>query len=254
MVTKQIISNAILSVALVLGWGSSASAMYDPYVGRLASRDPIGFGGGTRELYSHLASNLLTSADPTGLCKVELRCTNLFPGIEHCGLEIDGKEFFHVYSPWGGLFGLDTCDLSRNTRVDTPFGVGPYRLVDTWLDPTGGLCNCIRKTASTITNKKLPYEPIPGAEVDLFSQECEARSFCNSNYSTHCLMSKCGIKSSRSTGRIAPGWDHRMKICTKKRYENLARQCKTCRCEKWENADGEWCADEPKSPIINPIP
>lgn len=46
MVSEQIISKATLSVVFVLSWGSCASAMYDPYIGRFASRDPIGYADG----------------------------------------------------------------------------------------------------------------------------------------------------------------------------------------------------------------
>ncbi len=228
------------------------------FTGRFLTRDPIGFDGSQWDQYEYLGRLLLSANDPSGLaatqrCSVELRCTNLVPGIEHCGLEINGSEFFHVFSPYAGAFGLDTCDLSRNTRIDTPTGVGPWRLVDTWNDPTGNLCDCIRSKAGAITKAKLPYKAIPEWEIDLLSDECNQPAYCNSNYSTSCIMSKCGIVSQRDTGRSAPGWGHRMQYCSKKRYVGSRHGCTSCRCDKWENKDGDWCADKPAVPTVNPV-
>jgi hypothetical protein len=90
---------------------------------------------------------------------------------------------------------------------------------------------------------------------------------CNSNYTTHCMMKKCGVDSKRNWGRTAPGWDHRMKTC--KAFSSIPAistlsnplypsfrppgSC-GCVCKKWELIDDEWCADEPQEPIIQADP
>ncbi len=66
MIFKQTIVNATLSVVCVLGWGSCASAMYDPYIGRFASRDPIGFEGSDCNFYCYVTNQPLGSIDPSG--------------------------------------------------------------------------------------------------------------------------------------------------------------------------------------------
>ncbi len=69
---EQIMVKAISSIVFVLSWGSCASAMYDPHVGRFASRDPTGFEGSRGNLLEVGFGRVSTFLDPTG--QVPIKC------------------------------------------------------------------------------------------------------------------------------------------------------------------------------------
>jgi hypothetical protein len=128
-------------------------------------------------------------------------------------------------------------------RINTLIGVGSWEVEDTWTDPTGSLCECVRKQAANIRNRKLPYKAVPG-------NNCDGKPTCNSNYTTHCIMSSCGISTSNVSGSWEPGWNHRMKECVAKfQTERCA-----CHCFKWTEVDSGWCADTPNPPKLKPDP
>jgi RHS repeat-associated protein len=229
-----------------------------PSAGRFLGRDPIGYSGGKETLYSFCDSKPINREDPSGLasCQVKLVCVTLGGWHEHCGIETttdNGRTWkrWHVNSPGGGIFSADTCDVQPE-RITTPLWTNEWRDEGTWDDPTGQLCDCIDSEAANIRNRRLTYFPIPQNGIFYestvgFGVECKTYFACNSNYSTHCMMKRCGITANR---RFAPGWDHRIQKCTK-----LKPNCwyaNKCRCETWENADDDWCSDPPSPPRINP--
>ncbi|HXH38457.1 MAG TPA: RHS repeat-associated core domain-containing protein, partial [Thermoanaerobaculia bacterium] len=61
---------------------------YDPTLGRWLSKDPIGFGGGTTNLYDYTATDPINFVDPTGL---------LFHGAVNAG-EAQGQEAMDTYA------------------------------------------------------------------------------------------------------------------------------------------------------------
>jgi RHS repeat-associated protein len=230
--------------------------IYSAQLGRFISRDPLGFVDGMSLYRAYFVPG---KTDPSGRCEVKLTCTNLAYPFEHCGIEVfhpNGTiNRWHVHSPNAGLLGKDTCNV-QPTRIDTPIGVGPWRVVDTWKDPSGQLCNCLDRIAALIRSKKLPYWPTP--KNSFLSHACKSTTFCNSNYTTHCMMKKCGIDSAKNTWRTAPGWNHRMMKCTKTskirpNYGSRTLGCR-CKCDKWELIDEEWCAGAPANPTIKPEP
>ncbi len=57
----------VLAVVVLLSAASTASAVYDPKLGRWIERDPIGYAAGTMNLYENVVSNPLAHIDPYGL-------------------------------------------------------------------------------------------------------------------------------------------------------------------------------------------
>ncbi len=205
-------------------------------------------------------------------CKAELVCIGLAAFTEHCGIEVTdekGKRNYHVVSPNGGLRPdrftgkRDTCDVSDvgPGRIIPPFFNYKWRIVETWRDPSGGLCNCVDRITALIKSKKLRYELRPSNTIlEQFGKakfSCVSSSSCNSNYTTHCVMKKCGIDSNRNSGFFAPGWNHRMKKCTDFNWrpgnDKRSGRC-ACTCNKWETIDDSWCADAPAAPVVLPVP
>ncbi len=204
-------------------------------------------------------------ADPSGKCKVQLVCADLGLGYEHCGIEVEDtspKRYYHVITRYAGVLGSDTCNV-RDTganRINTPIGVGNWRIEETWLDPSGVLCGCIDRIAELIQSKKLVYAPVPYNEV-ISGVGCRTQSYCNSNYTTHCIMKKCGIESSKDREKTAPGWNHRMKECPEDKMRRITPSpaasnfsCPVCICEDdgWVTIDNEWCDDSPAVPKVKP--
>lgn len=219
----------------------------------MRARDPIGYAGGSETLYSYCDSKVLKRLDPTGLasCTVKLVCVTLGGLAEHCGIETstDGGATWnrwHVVSPGAGILSLDTCDV-QNGRITTPIWTNPWREISTWQDPTGQLCSCIDSEAPNIRNRRLPYWPTPSNNMSTgWDGKCYPNSPCNSNYSTHCMMKRCGITADRGW---APGWDHRMSRCAKE----TKVPCGGCACLKWEPIDQDWCGDAPNPPRYQPV-
>ncbi len=226
--------------------------------GRFTGRDPLGHAGGKETFYSYCDSKAFSRTDPSGLasCKVKLICGTLAWPAEHCGIETstdDGNTWkrWHVVSPGAGILSFDTCAVEDTpNRIKTPFSGIEWRDEGTWLDPTGQLCECIDQAAANITSRDLPYYPLPENRVYWTGgwpgkSECHTTRACNSNYSTHCMMKRCGITAERP---YAPGWDHRMKICSK--WETPCWYKNRCRCAEWSEEDGDWCAEKPNPPRI----
>ncbi|MFN7731626.1 MAG: RHS repeat-associated core domain-containing protein [Pirellula sp.] len=218
-----------------------------PSAGRFLTRDTVEYRTGRFNLHEFINASPITNSDPSGNCTVRLVCTTLGLMFEHCGIEtsVNGVNWnrWHVRSPWGG-FGGDRCDVI-NKRIETPDWMGPmwnWRIEAEWIDPTGTLCGCIDREAGAFP--KLPYFAKP-------SNSCESYPTCNSNYTTHCMMKKCGITSDRPW---APGWDHRMAECVKKRFPCQASPTtvSNCVCDEWKVVDNNWCASKPNPPIISP--
>jgi RHS repeat-associated protein len=229
-----------------------------PIAGRFLSRDPIGYAGGKETLYSYCESKPSIRIDPTGLaaCTVRLVCDHLGAGKEHCGIEssTDGGNSWtrwHVHSPNAGMPNLggawDTCDVRPSRVFINLFLIGQIPLewhaYMEWNDPTGALCGCIDKEANNITSQNLPYWPVPENGVYHTGgwpgkSYCHVYKTCNSNYSTHCMMKRCGITADRPK---APGWNHRIKDCTE--WEKPCWYKNRCRCKTWENIDDDWCAE-----------
>ena len=179
-------------------------------------------------------------------CRVDLACVHLgLPGVgpRHCGLEVhepNGITYYHVVAETMGFNLQDRCVFDTG-RIDPP-GPDWWYIVATWSDPTGSLCSCIRQKAATLVAAKLPYTPIPDNVI------CDGVMVgtCNSNYSTHCLMSACGIDHDFGGLFGAPiGWDHRIKKCI--RFERTGG---CCRCVETKEVDGEWCDPAPKNPNV----
>lgn len=253
---------------------------YDPATGGFISRDPLGYVDGMSLYRGYFGvamldpdGTLLVIQDATGRapsvesvslnpdgtpmttrtlpsrCRAFLVCTSLAFGLSHCGIEFEAngnRSFYHVVSPWAGLTGSDFCDVRDlgPPRINTPFKPEWYT-VDVWDDPSGNLCNCIAREAKNIADRKLRYFFLP-------SNSCAGESTCNSNYTTRCILSRCGIASllERLVGS-APGWNHRMKKCTSSSFEGP--NCNNCICHKWETMDDDWCGDTPDYPRIMPL-
>jgi RHS repeat-associated protein len=87
---------------------------YDPKVGRFISEDPIGFEGGTVNLYEYVGNNVVNAVDPSGL-KVML-CTrqaffsdwgknHSFYLVPHCYIVAGGNIFSWNVEAGGGIHG-----------------------------------------------------------------------------------------------------------------------------------------------------
>ena len=255
MMFKQRLFTVLLGLIFAVVLTDQASALYDPGVGRFCSRDPIGYGGGKETLYSYCDSQPTTRVDPEGKagCTVRLSCTTLGLVAEHCGIETstDGGRTWHrwhVRSPGAGIFTADTCDV-RDGRITTPIGTWPWRDEMEWIDPTGQLCGCLDREAVNIKKRSLVYFPNPSNYLEPEGDKCKNRTSCNSNYSTHCMMKRCGITAERP---FAPGWNHRMSHCTEIVGKPFCWGF--CGCNKWEPFDSDWCSDKPNPPVIQGTP
>ena len=67
--------------------------MYDPSTARFVSEDPIGFEGGTPNLYEYVENNPITATDPTGTRSYEL--TQLLLNYSH---PREGQRSVHIYN------------------------------------------------------------------------------------------------------------------------------------------------------------
>lgn len=182
---------------------------------------------------------------------MRLVCITLGVVSEHCGIETstDGGSTWnqwHVQTTASGILGgTATCNV-QDGRINTPGWTNEWRTEGTWMDPTGQLCGCIDSEAANVRNRNLPYWPTPSNNMSTgWDGKCYPNSTCNSNYSTHCMMKRCGITASRPW---AAGWDQRMSRCVKERKF----PCAGCACEKWEPVDQDWCGDTPNPPRIQP--
>ena len=109
------------------------------------------------------------------------------------------------------------------------------------------ICSCIDSEAANITSRSLVYWPTPSNYLVPDGRDCKFKTSCNSNYSTHCMMKRCGITAVRP---YAPGWDHRMSRCKNK--APMPFRWGYCGCLEWEPFDQDWCADAPNPPRIQP--
>jgi len=211
---------------------------YDPLLGAWLQRDPLKYADGS-SLTQYVHSSHLILTDPLGLlCVVNTDCVNLaggtyLGGIVHCGLSIvdssGATTHFHVDNT------KDWTNHIANGRVFTPVTFGTYWPAESKTVPDN-VCECIKATASRITSTKIPYNPIPTNEA------CGGDPQGNSNYSTKCLLSHCGLSSKFDT-QIAPpvGWNHRMKKCVKVNPYHPPCEGASCICDKWETRDDDWC-------------
>lgn len=174
-------------------------------------------------------------------CNVELECMNFtfLGGPEHCGLKLvfsrDDTRCYHVLGP-------PTCDpCSGRPRV--PIIGGDYLSRGSVIvDHT--VCQCIEETADRIRRQKLPYSPIPG------NDPCGGKPSCNSNYTTKCLLSFCGVGDKFGTEWwFDPvGWNHRMKTCIDVEQPSPSVATpnpagKGCCCLEWRTDDDSWCSE-----------
>jgi RHS repeat-associated protein len=174
-------------------------------------------------------------------CSVVIECVKLVGiggvGIaEHCGLKITSPNGavtrYHVP---GGL----TCTLVASpTQIG---GIsGSYFDRDKFnVDPA--ICDCIAADASRLQAANLPYSPIPS------NNPCGGDPTCNSNYTTKCLLSHCGLQSTLDSAWFPPvGWGHRMKKCV--RVARTKQGC--CVCVKWDPTDDAWCSPRTQADTI----
>ena len=75
----------ILMVAVIGMFGSDAFAIYAPSTGRFMQRDPIGYAGGSMNLYAYVGSSPTNWIDPYGLkaCNGDVDCENP-AGLNDC--------------------------------------------------------------------------------------------------------------------------------------------------------------------------
>ena len=137
--------------------------------------------------------------------------------------------------------------MCSHGRIVAPFtDEDDYYRVATWSDPTGRLCECISQKAEKLAAAQIPYTPIPKNTMNCWGGVIDTARTCNSNYSTHCLLSACGIEHEFGGLFGSPvGWNHRIKRCI--RWEVNGR---CCRCLKTELIDGDWCGPAPKDPNV----
>lgn len=57
-------------IAVIGMFGSDAFAIYAPSTGRFMQRDPVGYAGGSMNLYAYVGSNPTKYVDPYGLYKI----------------------------------------------------------------------------------------------------------------------------------------------------------------------------------------
>ncbi|HZT02378.1 MAG TPA: RHS repeat-associated core domain-containing protein [Steroidobacteraceae bacterium] len=157
----------------------NGARVYNPSIGRYDESDPIGLAGGSFSTYAYAAGNPLSIADPTGLCKLDLRfkrvrVLGLNTGAYHAYLvstDLDGSQKYFRGGPAGspnlmsvygnvvtqsGPYLPGTKDWSDHSRPD-------IRLLD-----NNGPCGCINSELSGILDKiqaaDVPYVPLPFGE------------------------------------------------------------------------------------------
>jgi len=120
---------------------------YDPQNGRFISEDPIGLAGGSN-LYSYVDNSVISSTDPSGLCKDPEYCRRLL-------LQIIGKAngFFNNFRPYKDSGFVDRGDKGWSHGGKSGPGKGPGNHYYNLLDRQRGLMrdledyieNCIKK-------------------------------------------------------------------------------------------------------------
>lgn len=215
-------------------------------IGRWLSVDPLEFIDGTnRYKATFIPSNIDPSGtSPTaGTCDITIECVKLV-GIgtigvaEHCGLKTtDASGTVVRYHVAGGVLGAK-CKTSNG---QTALGIsGTYYNRGT-VNVPDAVRDCLKANAQRMNDQDLPYQAVPQ------NSRCGFSPVCNSNYTTKCLMSHCGLGSQFSNQWFPPvGWNHRMKRCT----IPVPFRC-NCICLKWRIVDSEWCSERKMFDVLN---
>ena len=194
-----------------------------------------------------------------GCCRVD-RISNLaaatnvgsnyvtrIPGTNayHCGLMVkywneSGPVTKHLHawgiSPRQGETGGCKIDSVSPSRV------GGFTINSPVLVPQSA-CECIVNNIEAYHNfmdRHDKYRAVP-------SNSCDGAPSCNSNFASACQLSKCNISHRPSVW--APGFDHRMKSCKKRKKVKSCvgwrSDTKTdeyrCECDEWEPVDSDVC-------------
>jgi len=226
--------------------GLENSAPSNPY--GYAGNSPANFVDPSGLKYGSPGGGRKPAPPPGPTCTVLLECVHLgLPfGPRHCGLNITDSKGSTPINVGGGIGPGAKCNIVYSQVF---FGAGgSYSPQAAWTVPES-VCKCIRDTAVQINAQNLPYVPVPG------NSDCGAEPSCNSNYTTKCLLSNCGLSTNQySVGfplGFAPfGWNHRMKKCTS--VADYNPRCGGCFCRKWESVDDAWCSPPAGAAVIPP--
>jgi len=105
------------------GFNYYRARYYSPEIGRFISEDPIGFEGGTANLYGYVDNNPFNFIDPLGLCKnfVDRFMSNLSENNELLFGSITG-QIYRFVSGLGTGFALAMSHARRGLRKPITFG------------------------------------------------------------------------------------------------------------------------------------
>jgi RHS repeat-associated protein len=213
--------------------------------------------------YIYVRNKPLSEIDPSGMkhgspspskpqppppgptCSVLLECVHLgLPfGPRHCGLTITDSKGSTSINIGGGIGSGAQCNILYEQVFFPPWSASysSYSPQASWR-VAESVCQCIRDTAKLIDSQHLPYSPIP------VNSDCGGAAQCNSNYTTKCLLSNCGLYRNQYLvgfllGFAPVGWNHRMEKCSS--VGIVTSHCGSCVCYKWETVDDAWCSPPP---------
>ena len=173
---------------------------------------------------------------------IALDCISM-SGPDHCGIALkyySNKKIVTWYlhslglvHPQGKKHGCHVMAFNNRREGDYKF----YRIMTV----PSSTCRCILDARVALNdfmdNGGDNYQILPR------NSPCSAPG-CNSNYTTKCLLRKCGVDGIPPFS--APGWHHRMKRCLDYDVyvypdESGATGEGTAVCHEWTTIDTAWC-------------
>jgi uncharacterized protein RhaS with RHS repeats len=133
MKTRTFSIRAVLATTAMFITANTASAFYNPEIGRWANRDPLGEQGGVN-LYGFVANNPVNNVDPLGLLVTVVFDTTTGKLIV---TDNDTKKSITVDAFTGGHVNKDCSVVSPGPGPEIPAPAGPYFIVDN-PNPTPG--------------------------------------------------------------------------------------------------------------------
>ncbi len=204
MVSEQITSKATLSVVFVLSWGSCASAMYDPYIGRFVSRDPIGYSD-SFDLFLYATGRPQTHRDPMGTLSIRDKLPPLIdpPKLPNdkskkCGCKdfLERTMVKHVYvrdGSGGGKFCKVTASCSPSCKGGAPGYTTPPDPSTMAPGNGGDITICIQETTSEYELGLIFYHELQHANDFCHTPPPDERCPTCEDYENHAHEVNCGM-------------------------------------------------------------